>query len=111
MKTTAGLVIIAIGAIFAFAVTTNTSVLNLHTVGWVLIIVGVAGLVLPKRSYGWLSTRLVRRTQRRGGRTHIEETRYPSYVVHEPESQRVRAGLTAVPEDNEIVEEDVYEEE
>jgi hypothetical protein len=110
MKTTAGLVIIAIGAIFAFAVTTNTSVLNLHTVGWVLIVVGVAVKVLPKRSYGWLSTKVIRRTRPRpGGGTRMEETTYPTYVVHEPESQRVRAGLTA-PKEDEVVEE-VYEEE
>ncbi len=33
MKTGVGLAVIAIGAIFAFAVTTNTSVFNLHTAG------------------------------------------------------------------------------
>jgi hypothetical protein len=111
-----GLLIIAVGAILAFAVTANTSVLNLNTTGYVLIIVGLFGLVLPKRSYNWLTTRMVRRTSRRpGGGTRVQESTYPTYVVHEPkserESERVRAGLTAAPEDNEVVEEDVYEEE
>ena len=41
MKTGVGLALIAVGAILAFAVTTNTSVFNLHTAGWVLIIIGL----------------------------------------------------------------------
>ena len=40
MKTGVGLALIAVGAILAFAVTANTSVFNLHTAGWVLIIIG-----------------------------------------------------------------------
>ena len=44
MKTGVGLALIAVGAILAFAVTTNTSVFNLHTAGWVLIIIGLRGL-------------------------------------------------------------------
>ena len=46
MKTGVALAVIAIGAIFAFAVTTNTSVFNLHTAGWVLMIIGVIGSYL-----------------------------------------------------------------
>ena len=51
MRTGTGLAVIAIGAILAFAVTTNTSVFNLHTAGWVLMIVGVIGLAIPRRGY------------------------------------------------------------
>ena len=47
MKTGMGLVLIGIGAIFAFAVTTNTSVFNLHTAGWVLMIIGISGWPSP----------------------------------------------------------------
>ena len=41
MKTGMGLVLIGIGAILAFAVTTNTSVFNLHTAGYVIMIIGI----------------------------------------------------------------------
>jgi hypothetical protein len=43
MKTGVGLAVIAVGAILAFAVTTNTSVFNLHTAGWVLPAPGALG--------------------------------------------------------------------
>ena len=62
MRTGIGLMFVCAGAILAFAVTTNTSVFNLHTAGWVIMLIGVLGLVLPRRTYGWLSRRLVRRT-------------------------------------------------
>jgi uncharacterized membrane protein len=44
MKTATGLILIAIGAILAFAVTTNTSVFNLNVAGYVIMLVGLAGL-------------------------------------------------------------------
>ena len=58
MKTGADLALIAVGAILAFAVNATPSWLNLHTVGWVLILVGLVGLVLPRRTYGWLGRRI-----------------------------------------------------
>jgi hypothetical protein len=63
MKTGAGLALIAVGAILAFAVTANTSFFNLHTAGWVLMIIGVIGLALPKSTYGWLGRRVLLRRQ------------------------------------------------
>jgi hypothetical protein len=93
MKTGVGLAVIAIGAIFAFAVTTNTSVLNLHTVGWVLMIVGIIGLAIPRRGYGWVGRRLfVRQARWRPGR-RIEEITYPTSVNRNPANTRVQAGL------------------
>jgi hypothetical protein len=111
MKTTAGLLVIAVGAILAFAVTTNTSDLNLHTTGFVLMIIGVLGLVLPRGSYGWLTTRVIRR--RRYRPTSVE---YSSpYVNSEPTTptRPVRAVIGSREPDSstEVVEEDVYEEE
>jgi hypothetical protein len=63
MKTGAGLALIAVGAILAFAVTANTSFFNLHTAGWVLMIIGVIGIALPKSTYGWLGRRVMVRRQ------------------------------------------------
>jgi hypothetical protein len=40
------LLVIAFGAILAFAVTATTSGLDVHAVGWILIVVGLVGLVL-----------------------------------------------------------------
>jgi hypothetical protein len=60
MRTATGLALIAIGAIFAFAVTASPSFLNLQVAGWILILTGVAGLFVPRRGYGWMR-RVVRR--------------------------------------------------
>jgi Domain of unknown function (DUF6458) len=60
MRTATGLALIAIGAIFAFAVTASPSFLNLQVAGWILILTGVAGLLVPRRGYGWMR-RVVRR--------------------------------------------------
>ena len=68
MRTATGLALIAIGAILAFAVTTSPSFLNLQVVGWILILTGVAGLVVPRRGYGWLRRRVVVRRPRGGPR-------------------------------------------
>jgi hypothetical protein len=38
--------LVAAGAILAFAVNTNLQGVNIHTVGWILLIVGLAGFVL-----------------------------------------------------------------
>ena len=38
--------LVAIGAILAFAVEANTSAVNVHTVGWILMGVGAAGALL-----------------------------------------------------------------
>jgi hypothetical protein len=90
MRTGAGLAFICVGAILAFAVTTNTSVFNLHTAGWVIMLVGVIGLLIPRRTYGWLGRRLIRRTY---PVTEVEEISLPGYVAREPGTARVRAGL------------------
>src|SRR4029077_13331972 len=64
MRTATGLALIAIGAILAFAVTTSPSFLNLQVVGWILILTGVAGMVVPRRGYVWLRRRVVVRRPR-----------------------------------------------
>jgi Domain of unknown function (DUF6458) len=116
MRTGVGLAVICVGAILAFAVTTNTSVFNLHTAGWVLMIIGVIGLCVPARTYGWLGRRLVRRTRTyRGGR--VEEVAVRPYMTYDPGNARVRPSLprptlmTEEPvgaDETEVIE-DVYE--
>ena len=41
-----GIFLAAIGAVLAFAVTDNVSGVNIHTVGWILLIVGILGVIL-----------------------------------------------------------------
>jgi len=78
MKTGWGLALIAVGAILAFAVNANTSVFNWNIAGWVLIFVGIMGLVIPRRGYAWVGRRLfVRQARVRRGRD-AEEVIYPS---------------------------------
>ena len=84
MRTGTALTLLAIGAMLAFAVTTNTSVFNLHIAGVVLMLTGIAALLLPTRSRAWLNRRLVRRRIRRsrnGTVVETQETTYPPYVV------------------------------
>jgi hypothetical protein len=95
MKTGMGLVLIGIGAILAFAVTTNTSVFNLHTAGYVIMLIGILGLAVPRRGYGWVSRRLsVRQARWRPG-SRVEEVVYPTYANRNPANTRVQAGLPA----------------
>ena len=41
-----GLILAAIGAVLAFAVDATVSGVNIHTVGWILLIVGIVGILL-----------------------------------------------------------------
>lgn len=54
MKSATALTTLAVGAIFAFAVTAHPSFLNLQVLGWVLMLTGITGLVIPRRGRGWL---------------------------------------------------------
>ena len=40
------MLLIAVGAVLAFAVHVSTSGFNLHTIGWILMIVGAIGVLL-----------------------------------------------------------------
>lgn len=59
MKTATALTVAAIGAILAFAVTAEPAFFNFHAAGWVLMLTGLLGAVVPRRNYGWLRRRLV----------------------------------------------------
>ena len=41
-----GIFLAAAGAVLAFAVNTSPSGVNVHTIGWILLIVGIVGIVL-----------------------------------------------------------------
>ncbi|TDB75372.1 DUF6458 family protein [Micromonospora sp. KC723] len=62
----AGIFLIAIGAIFAFAVDANLGWLNVNVVGWVLMLTGVVGLLITL--HFWNRRRTVVATPVRQGR-------------------------------------------
>ena len=95
MKTGAGLAFIAVGAILAFAVNGSPGCVNLHTVGWVLMLVGLVGMVLPRRTYGWLGRRMTVRRSYPNGR--VEQQPVPPYVGLNPGTAREEAGLPPEP--------------
>jgi hypothetical protein len=97
MRTGIALGFICLGAILAFAVTGNTSVFNIHTAGWVIMLVGLVGLFLPKRTYGWLGRRVVVRRTRGYPGAAVEEIPAPPYVARNPGTARIEAGLPARP--------------
>jgi hypothetical protein len=88
MRTASGLALIAVGAILAFAVTTTTPLLNVHIVGWILILTGVIGMVIPRRGYGWLRRRMVLKPGARGPVvTRMDETHYPPSILRYPDTR------------------------
>jgi hypothetical protein len=89
MKIGSSLALICIGAILAFAVTGNTSVFNIHTAGWVLMLVGLVGLLLPRSATGWLGRRLLIRRTYPGGR--VQQVPVPPYVHRTPSA--IEGGL------------------
>lgn len=60
-----GLTLVAIGAIFAFAISGHPSWIDLHIVGWVIMLTGIVGMILkrvdtdrlPRWVYIWRSSR------------------------------------------------------
>ncbi len=41
-----GLILAAVGAVLAFAVSADVSGVNIHAIGWILLIVGIVGVLL-----------------------------------------------------------------
>ena len=88
---------LAVGAIFTFAVSVNTSVFNLHVFGLVIMIVALIGLFTPRRGYEWLGRRVVVRRTRRGGVSQVEQRTYPPYVLQNPGTGNAEAGIADRP--------------
>jgi hypothetical protein len=92
MRTGTGLALICVGAILAFAVRSNPSFFNWNIAGWVIMVVGILGLAIPRRGYAWVGRRLfVRQANVRPGRG--DDVIYPSGVDRNPANTRVPAAL------------------
>ena len=84
---------IAVGAILTFAVTANTSVFNLHVAGFVIMVIGIIGLVTPKRGLQRLGRRVYVKRTRQGPVSRVEETAYPPYVLRNPGTANAQADI------------------
>src|SRR5258708_20058901 len=73
MKSATALTLLAIGAIFAFAVTAHPSFVNFQVLGWVLMLTGIIGLVIPRRGK---SRPMIPRSEE-----HTSELQSPDHLV------------------------------
>jgi hypothetical protein len=92
MKTATGLALIAIGAILAFAVTAHPAFFDIQVAGWVILLIGIAGLFVPRSGYGWLRRRMIVTWNPRSRRSleDVEEGRYPApYLALGPGNSEV----------------------
>jgi hypothetical protein len=100
-KIATGLTLIIIGAILAFAVTTNTSVFNLHVAGFVFILAGLAAMLIPQKNYTSVSKRLVTRRSRTwpsgSSVSSTQEIELPPYVTINPNSSLIESETPVVP--------------
>ena len=79
MGMSTSIVLLAIGAILAFAVEVTVSGIELQTVGWILMVVGAIGLVLSLvfwSSWGGFASRTTRVDPATGTRTVVDERTY-----------------------------------
>jgi len=73
------IILLAIGAILAFAVDVSVSGVNLQTVGWILMAAGALGLLLSVAfwsSWGGFHSRTTRVDPTTGSRTVVDERTY-----------------------------------
>jgi Domain of unknown function (DUF6458) len=70
-----GILLAAVGAVLAFAVTATVSGVDIHAVGWILLIVGILGVVLSMIFWSsWAGPGYFTRR-----RTYIDEGSPPPY--------------------------------
>jgi hypothetical protein len=107
MKSSTGLTLAAIGAILAFAVHGRLSFLDPNAAGWVLMLVGVAGLFLPPGTQRWLRHRLIMKDGTYGPAYEPGDAEYSRHLM--PSGVLVSDG-TEVPADGVVIEEHVTQE-
>ena len=87
MKTASGLTLLAIGAVLAFAVHGHPWFLNLQVSGWIIMVIGIVGMIVPRSGYGWLRRQMVTRRGPDGRpRVSIRQKRYPPYIMINPKA-------------------------
>ena len=72
-----GIFLAAVGAVLAFAVSKTVSGVDIHTIGWILMIVGIVGICLSM--IFWSSWAGPGYWSRRRGGGYVEEAPPPGY--------------------------------
>jgi hypothetical protein len=77
------IIVFAIGAILRFATTVHSTSFNIHTIGVILMVVGVVGFIVSAIYWstwgGFGGMRRSRRVYRQSDGTVVEEDRHASY--------------------------------
>jgi hypothetical protein len=103
MRTATGLTLIAVGAIFTFAITASPSWLNVQIVGVVLMATGAAGLFMPGKAQGWLRRRMVVRRGPRGPVVSEVRETLPPYISINPGATADAAEQPGIPVERTVV--------
>jgi|GEM_PF-842908 hypothetical protein len=103
MKSATSLTVIAIGAIFAFAITASPSFLNLQVVGWILMLTGTAGLLMSYRNKSWLRRTVTVKGTSNGPRS--PRRRPVRQIQPSAAAKRQPAGYETQPIEREVVDE------
>jgi hypothetical protein len=81
MKSSTGLTLGAIGAVLAFAVHGHPPGLDINAVGWVLLLVGIIGIIVPPGSHRWIRQRLIMRDGTYGPAYEVRDAEYNSQLM------------------------------
>jgi hypothetical protein len=114
MKTATALTVMAVGAILAFAVTAQPSFFSFHIAGWVLMLTGIAGVVIPRRGYGWLRRRLVLNAGGQRKEIHLRRQNaspllVPGGLITKSEDAGVADGTVGAPVESDTIEQYIEE--
>jgi hypothetical protein len=122
MKTATALALVAIGAILAFAVHAEPPFFSFNVAGWVLMLTGILGGLVPRRGYGWMRRKLVLNTGRgRQQQVDLRRQRFsrllmPGGLITQPtisgqDERRETDGDTAVqaPVESDVIEQYIEE--
>ena len=90
MKTATALALLAVGAILTFAVNAAIPGVNLQVAGLIVMLTGVAGLLIPARTSGWLRRRIVLRGPNGPVVEEADDHAYPSDVMRDPATLAAR---------------------
>lgn len=81
MKVSTALTLAASGAILAFAVNGHLAFLNPNAAGWVVMLVGIAGLFMPPGTQRWLRQILIMRDGTYGPAVEARKRPYSRLIV------------------------------
>jgi hypothetical protein len=99
MKVSTALTLAASGAILAFAVHGHLPYFNPNAAGWVLMLVGIAGLFMPPGTQRWIRERLIMRDGRYGpaaertGRTYSRLLMPAGLLIHDGDEVPVAGSM------------------